>query len=1121
MARRRLVLATALLAGALPLVGCGWGGDQGESSRVTALIPRPSLTTLDPTRRLAFDAGVEVDLGEADALARSAAARFLRAVEEETGISTRHALEPTDPPTGRSAVFLRIEVPPGQIDGPGLPVPPALEQYRLEIGDDGIVVSAPSSAGAQYALETLRQLIAQESDGEQARLPLGTIRDQPRFSYRGMHLDVGRHFFGVEDVKTYLDLMARYKLNRFHWHLTEDQGWRIEIERYPRLTEIGSRRAETILEKNFDPFIGDGVPHGGFYTQDEIREVVAYAAERHIVVIPEIEMPGHSQAALAAYPELACTEGPFEVSTRWGVHEEIYCPGEATFELLEGVLTEVLELFPSPLVHIGGDEAPKTRWRESALAQEVIRREGLAGEDELQSWFVRRIETFLRERGRRLIGWDEILEGGLAPDATVMSWRGMEGGIQAARLGHDVVMTPKSHCYFDYYQGPSENEPLAIGGDLPLETVYSFEPVPPELDENQARHVLGAQGNLWTEYIKTWDHVEYMVLPRMLALAEVVWSPAASRDFDHFLLRAREHERQLVGRGHRVRPDRRRFGPMRYLDLLAWEMKLALRSLRRNWRASLFVVAILGVALGGNTTAFSFLHANLLRPLPYPEADRLMLLAQGNGTRADARARPVSAANYLDLAERLGELGPLAAMRGDDLPELSGDRPESLSAPAVTPSLFELFAASPLIGRLFDDDDMAPGAAPVAVLAADYWRERFGGRSSVIGERIRLGHESFEIVGVLRPGFETVAANAKVYTALSRDRLGSDRQVGQGSVYAVLRIPRSLPLEVASDRAAAAASQLAQEHPVVNRNLTLTLHPLRDAFAPTPLRGRLFLLLQASLAFVVLMACANVASLQLARGYGQLGQLAIQQALGQGPKRLAAQLAFELLVLTAFAGVLGLGLAAIGIRRLALLQPGGLYTPRLDGAVLATAVLLTLLATLVATALPAVALARASSDRRFDVAHMRPRSERSRPRMLIGLVAAQIAAAVSLLAMALILIDGVRTLRHTDSGYDGSHVLTFMTWLPDAATRPASRASTAGCSSSWRPFRESSRRRRRVITPGTWHSSGFPTHPGPRRQPTRRRHRGPSSSPRRIGTSTPSESTSEAAALRRARSARH
>jgi hexosaminidase len=308
------------------------------------------------------------------------------------------------------------------------------------------------------------------------------------------------------------------------------------------------------VRKNFDPYIGDGIPYGGFYTQDEVREVVAYAAERFITVIPEIELPGHSTAALAAYPELACTPGPFEVVTRWGVFEDIFCPKEETFAFLENVLTEVMALFPSEYIHIGGDEAPKARWEASPIAQEVIRREGLRDEAELQSWFIRRIERFLRANGRKLIGWDEILEGGLPPAATVMSWRGMAGGIEAAKEGHDVIMTPTSHVYLDYYQGPPESEPFAIGGNTPLARVYEFEPVPPELTPAEARHIIGAQGNVWTEYMKTSDHVEYMVFPRMIALSEVVWSPRERRNWDSFLARLPAQLNRLDVMGVRYRP---------------------------------------------------------------------------------------------------------------------------------------------------------------------------------------------------------------------------------------------------------------------------------------------------------------------------------------------------------------------------------------------------------------------------------------------------------------------------------------------------------------------------------------------------------------------------------------
>lgn len=410
----------------------------------------------------------------------------------------------------------------------------APESYELSVDDNGIRLSGADPAGLFYGAQTLRQILEQ-APGSAVRK--GQVADLPRFPYRGLQLDVGRHFFDVAFVKKYLDLMARYKLNTFHWHLTEDQGWRVQIDKYPLLTEVGSCRSETIVEKNFRPYVGDGKPHCGFYTKDDIREVLAYAAERHIEVIPEIEMPGHARAALAAYPEYGCTGGPYEVSTVWGIHDDVFCPSEEGFAFLEDVLSEVIELFPSRYIHIGADEVPKTQWAANAEAQAVMRREGLADEAELQSWFVRRIERFLNANDRILVGWDEILEGGLAPNAVVMSWRGTEGGIAAARQGHDVIMTPTRHLYLDFYQGPKESEPISAdwsGYPLPLEQVYEFDPIPAELSSEEGRHILGAQGNVWTEYMQTPEKVEYMVLPRALALAEMVWTPQEKRDMDEF-----------------------------------------------------------------------------------------------------------------------------------------------------------------------------------------------------------------------------------------------------------------------------------------------------------------------------------------------------------------------------------------------------------------------------------------------------------------------------------------------------------------------------------------------------------------------------------------------------------
>lgn len=438
------------------------------------------------------------------------------------------------------AADIRIRMVPGDSTR-------GLESYTLTVAPGAVTITAPRAAGRFYALLTLQQLIdAARADGA-ATPSIGsvTITDAPRFAYRGLHLDVGRHFQPVAFVKRYIDLMALYKLNTFHWHLTEDQGWRLEIKKYPRLTEVGSCRKETMVAKNFAPYLGDGTPHCGFYTQDEVREVVAYAASRNVTVIPEIEMPGHALAAITAYPELACTPGPFEVLTIWGVSDDILCPSEQTFEFVQDVLSEVLALFPSRMIHIGGDEAPKVRWQASPLAQGIIKRERLKDEHELQSWFIRRIDTWLAARGRRLVGWDEILEGGLAPGATVMSWRGVSGGIDAARQGRDVIMTPNSALYFDYYQADERFEPLAIGGLVTLEQVYAYEPVPDALTPLEARRILGAQGNVWTEYLKTPAAVEYMAYPRAIALAEVTWSPQAARNWASFQRRLPNAERML------------------------------------------------------------------------------------------------------------------------------------------------------------------------------------------------------------------------------------------------------------------------------------------------------------------------------------------------------------------------------------------------------------------------------------------------------------------------------------------------------------------------------------------------------------------------------------------------
>ncbi|MCB0609026.1 MAG: beta-N-acetylhexosaminidase [Lewinella sp.] len=430
------------------------------------------------------------------------------------------------------------------------------EGYQLTVSPGLITIKAGRANGAFYAVQTLRQLLPPQAErdtlqsGVEWTIPAVEITDEPRFAYRGLHLDVGRHFFPVEAVKKYIDVMAMHKMNRFHWHLTEDQGWRIEIRQYPKLAEVAAWRKETLIGHYGDkPERYDGQRYGGYYTQDEVREVVRYAADRFIEIVPEIEMPGHALAALAAYPELSCTGGPFEVGTRWGVYEDVFCPKEETFTFLENVLSEVVDLFPGEYVHIGGDECPKTRWKASSFCQDLIKREGLKDEHELQSYFIRRIERFLNSKGKRIIGWDEILEGGLAPNATVMSWRGMEGGIAAAKQEHDVIMTPTTYVYLDYYQSKDEGEPLAIGGYLPLDSVYRFEPMPDVLTAEEAKHILGGQANVWTEYIDTPEKLEYMAFPRALAVAEVVWSPKAKRNYPDFVQRLKHHAPRLEAAG--------------------------------------------------------------------------------------------------------------------------------------------------------------------------------------------------------------------------------------------------------------------------------------------------------------------------------------------------------------------------------------------------------------------------------------------------------------------------------------------------------------------------------------------------------------------------------------------
>jgi len=426
--------------------------------------------------------------------------------------------------------------------------------YTLTANGKGIYIAGDNENGVFYGIQTLIQLLPVTETGKQLPIPYVSIKDYPRFAYRGLMLDAGRHFFPVDFVKKYIDYIALHKMNYFHWHLTEDQGWRIEIKKYPKLTETGGYRNGTVIG-HFPGTANDNERYGGFYTQEQIKEVVKYAADRYITVIPEIEMPGHSSAAIAAYPQLSCfpdsaTVVPHNmmssggknqqatghiklVQESWGVYKDVYCPSDYTFNFLQDVIDEIIQLFPAKYIHIGGDECPKDAWKESAFCQNLIKEKGLKDEHGLQSYFIGRIEKYINSKGKQIIGWDEILEGGLAPNATVMSWRGEQGGIDAAKENHDVIMTPGTYVYLDHSQTRKEDS-VTIGGFLPLENVYQYEPIPAVLNADQAKHVLGAQGNVWTEYMSNPQKIEYMIFPRLTALSEVLWSPKEKKDYPDF-----------------------------------------------------------------------------------------------------------------------------------------------------------------------------------------------------------------------------------------------------------------------------------------------------------------------------------------------------------------------------------------------------------------------------------------------------------------------------------------------------------------------------------------------------------------------------------------------------------
>lgn len=518
----------ALLAGALALACASCTAEKEANYQVIPLPQEVSLTQENPFK---LNENVLIAYPENNALLQRNAEFLSEYIQQATNYAPKTKAIAAGEQV-KNAIVLGLDPSIANKEG-----------YVLTTTPEGININGQTENGVFYGIQTLRKSIPAEAKEATILIPAGEIKDEPRFSYRGMHLDVGRHFFPKEFMKKYIDLLALHNMNTFHWHLTDDQGWRIEIKKYPKLTEIGSQRSRTVIGRNTQEY--DNTPYGGFFTQEEAKEIVKYAQERYITVIPEVDLPGHMLAALAAYPEMGCTGGPYEVCPRWGIFEDVLCIGnDQTMQFLEDVMNEIIEFFPSKYVHIGGDEAPRTRWEKCPKCQARIKTEGLkadknhTAEDRLQSYCMTRIEEFLNSKGRQIIGWDEILEGDVAPNATVMSWRGMEGGIKAAQLGHDVIMTPTSFCYFDYYQtADTKDEPLGIGGYVPIEKVYSLEPVPAVLTEEQSKHILGAQANLWTEYIHSSEHVEYMVLPRMAALAEVQWTQPEKKDFKDFTKR--------------------------------------------------------------------------------------------------------------------------------------------------------------------------------------------------------------------------------------------------------------------------------------------------------------------------------------------------------------------------------------------------------------------------------------------------------------------------------------------------------------------------------------------------------------------------------------------------------
>ena len=524
MNKKLLTGALAAMAFLLPSTAAGQTADFN-------IIPRPQQVNVSNDAPFTLSTKTVISLGTNSQDMKRNANMLASYIEQATGIR---------PTVGKSkngtAIVLTIDKTIANAEG-----------YKLDADAKQIRIAGASAAGVFYGIQTLRKsLPLVNGKASKVSIPAVHITDAPRFAYRGTHLDVSRHFVTADSVRQFIDMLALHNINRFHWHLTDDQGWRIEIKKYPLLTQIGSKRAQTVIGHNSGKY--DGKPYSGFYTQKQIRDIVKYAADRYITIVPEIDLPGHMQAALAAYPDMGCTGGPYEVWQKWGVSDNVLCAGnDKTLTFIDNVLKEITQLFPSKYIHVGGDECPKTQWQKCPKCQARIKalnleaKDGHSAEERLQSYIITHASNYLKSLGRNTIGWDEILEGGLAEGATVMSWRGKSGGIAAAKQHHDVVMTPNSYLYFDYYQSLDKaNEPLAIGGYLPLETVYSYEPMPKELTADEARHIIGVQANIWTEYMPTFKQMQYMALPRLAALSEVQWSQPALKDYNSFTNRLTE-----------------------------------------------------------------------------------------------------------------------------------------------------------------------------------------------------------------------------------------------------------------------------------------------------------------------------------------------------------------------------------------------------------------------------------------------------------------------------------------------------------------------------------------------------------------------------------------------------